>query len=290
MEYRAGGSVKAALALDRGRLFFGDYDGRFHAIDATNGRKLWTTGTSGARFGLSLGQLLLDAGGRLRARLRRQHRRQRLLVRRAQRQARVAQEDRRVRLLLPRSAVAYTTVYIGSYDKKLYALDARSGRVRWSRAHERADQRRPAVIGDLVFVSNLGKRTYAFGARTGQPIWETNKGAFNPAISDGERIYLVGYSSLFALDPAGIRFDRRRSSESDAPAGPAWRVAPHADRCSRAETAPGHHRGRTGVAAAPSFPDPPRYAREIGNDAWFPDPARYPDQIRNRRPPPVRPR
>ena len=47
------------------------------------------------------GQLLLDAGGRLRPRVRRQHRQQGVLVRRAQRHARVVQVDRRLRLLLP---------------------------------------------------------------------------------------------------------------------------------------------------------------------------------------------
>ena len=39
----------------------------------------------------------------------------------------------------------------------------------------------------------------AVGATTGKLIWSIGRGAFNPAISDGRRIYLVGYSSLFAL-------------------------------------------------------------------------------------------
>jgi hypothetical protein len=68
------------------------------------------------------------------------------------------------------------------------------------------------VIGDMVFVSNLRKRTVAYGARTGQKLWSTNKGAFNPAIADTERIYLVGYSSLFAMKPkeAGRKARRQR--------------------------------------------------------------------------------
>lgn len=55
------------------------------------------------------------------------------------------------------------------------------------------------VIGDMVFVSNLAKQTQAYGARTGQKLGETDKGAFNPAIADEQRIYLVGYSSLFSV-------------------------------------------------------------------------------------------
>ena len=92
------------------------------------------------------------------------------------------------------------TVYIGSYDGKLYALNARSGQVRWTRTSGGKISGGPVVIGDLVFYSNLTRRsTAAVGARTGELVWKTDRGAFNPAISDGRRIYLVGYSSMFML-------------------------------------------------------------------------------------------
>ena len=72
----------------------------------------------------------------------------------------------------------------------------------------------PAVIGDLVFYSNLSRRsTAAVGASTGKLVWSTGRGAFNPAISDGRRIYLVGYSSLFAL---GDRRTARRDARARA--------------------------------------------------------------------------
>ncbi len=77
---RPPGAVKGGLALDGDKLFFGDYGGKVHAIRAATGRKVWETGTSGGRFGLGRGQLLLDRRGRLRTRLHRQHRRLRLLV------------------------------------------------------------------------------------------------------------------------------------------------------------------------------------------------------------------
>jgi outer membrane protein assembly factor BamB len=93
------------------------------------------------------------------------------------------------------------TVYIGSYDNKLYALDARTGGVRWTRGAEGKISGGTVVIGDLVFYSTLNKTTTAVGARTGKFIWRTRRGAFNPAVSDGRRLFLVGYSSLFALMP-----------------------------------------------------------------------------------------
>ena len=207
--YRAGGAVKAALAMDRGRLFFGDYDGKMHAIRASNGKKLWVKGTEGARFGLSSGNFYSTpavAYGRVYIGNTDGN-----VYSFGAKDGALAWRKKTDGYVYSSPALAYSTVYIGSYDKKLYALDAQSGRVKWARRTSARISGGPVVLGDLVFVSNLGKRTYAFGARTGQKVWETNKGAFNPAIGDGERIYLVGYSSLFAMKP--------RADAVRAPAG-----------------------------------------------------------------------
>jgi hypothetical protein len=83
--------------------------------------------------------------------------------------------------------------------------------VRWARKSGGKISGGPVVVGDLVFYSNLTRRsTAAVGAATGRLVWKTGRGAFNPAISDGRRIYLVGYSSLFMLaDRAQARRDAR---------------------------------------------------------------------------------
>jgi hypothetical protein len=93
------------------------------------------------------------------------------------------------------------TVYFGSYDRRFYALDARSGAKRWVRdAHGRVSGG-AVVIGDTVWFSTLEQQTRALGARTGMLIWKISRGQFNPVVSDGQRIYLVGHSSLTALEP-----------------------------------------------------------------------------------------
>ena len=93
------------------------------------------------------------------------------------------------------------TVYFGSYDRRFYALDARSGATRWVRdAHGRVSGG-AVVIGDTVWFSTLEQQTRALGARTGMLIWKINRGQFNPVVSDGQRLYLVGHSSLTALEP-----------------------------------------------------------------------------------------
>ena len=83
--------------------------------------------------------------------------------------------------------------------------------MRWSRDTGGRISGGTVVLGDLVFVSTLRKTTHAYGARTGQKVWDTNKGAFNPAIGDGDRVYLVGYASLFAMKPrADAQAERRK--------------------------------------------------------------------------------
>jgi hypothetical protein len=82
------------------------------------------------------------------------------------------------------------------------------------------------IIGDLVFVSDLDKRTtWALGARTGRTAWKTRRGGFNPAISDGRRIYFTGFTSLFALDPVGRPFGGRAASSRTSAAEKRRRAA-----------------------------------------------------------------
>jgi PQQ-like domain len=113
------------------------------------------------------------------------------------------------------------TVYIGSYDGRLYAFDARSGSVRWAHNAGGKISGAPVVVGDLVFYSNLSRRSSAaLGAVTGKLVWSTGRGAFNPLISDGRRLYLVGYSSLFMLSPeARARRDERARDRLAGEAG-----------------------------------------------------------------------
>ena len=92
------------------------------------------------------------------------------------------------------------TVFIGSYDGRFYALDARSGSVLWERRAEGKISGGAVVLGDLVFYSTLNRHTTALGVATGQKVWTTGRGAFNPVVSNGRGIFLVGYTNLFGID------------------------------------------------------------------------------------------
>jgi outer membrane protein assembly factor BamB len=93
-------------------------------------------------------------------------------------------------------------VFIGSYSGQFMALDARSGSVIWTKDGYGKISGAASVIGDVVYFSSLSqRRTFALGARTGRTLWTFGRGAFNPAISDGIRIYITGYGSVYGFTP-----------------------------------------------------------------------------------------
>jgi outer membrane protein assembly factor BamB len=203
--YKAGGAVKGALALDDGRLFFGDYGGQVTAIRRADGKQLWKTGTSGGAFGLKSGNFYATASvayGRVYI-----GNTDGFVYSFGADSGKLAWRHKTGGYVYSSPAVSPVnggTVYAGSYDGKLYAFDARTGSVRWTHKSGGKISGGPVVIGDLVFYSNLSKHsTGAVGAANGKLVWSIGRGAFNPVISDGQRIYLVGYATLYALAEEG---------------------------------------------------------------------------------------
>jgi hypothetical protein len=109
------------------------------------------------------------------------------------------------------------TVYFGSYDGTFYALDARSGATRWTYRDGGKISGAATIVGGIVYYSNWGKRnTTALGARTGRRIWTSERGAFNPVVSDGQMIYLTGFSSVGAFEPLTAAQERKRAERQAA--------------------------------------------------------------------------
>jgi len=67
--------------------------------------------------------------------------------------------------------VAGDSVYVGSADHQLYALDRASGTVRWKFPTKGRVSSSPAVAGGLVYVASYDGRLYAVDAATGQQRW-----------------------------------------------------------------------------------------------------------------------
>ena len=215
---RAAGAVKGALALDNGKLYFGDYGGKVHAIRRADGSKVWETSPGGGPLGIGGGNFYSTAAvqyGRVYIGSTNGD-----VLSFSSADGKLAWRHRTGGFVYASPAVGQVrggrpTVYIGSYDGRFYALDARTGRPRWIRSLGRKISGAATVIGDIVFVSDLDERmTWALGARTGKTVWKTNRGGFHPAISDGRRVYFTAYSSLFGLDPRGRPFGGRVSASA----------------------------------------------------------------------------
>ncbi len=245
--YKADGAVKGGLALSQGRLFFGDYGGKVHAIRARDGSSIWETSGAGSAFGLKAGRFYstpATAYGRVYIGSL-----DGFVYSLAASNGKLAWRHRTGSYVYSSPAVASVpgagpTVYIGSYDGRLYAFNARSGSVRWAHNAGGKISGAPVVVGDLVFYSNLSRRSSAaLGAVTGKLVWSTGRGAFNPVISDGRRLYFVGYSSLFMLaSPAQARRDERARDRLAGAAGAgAARAKRKADK-RRAQAVRSHRR------------------------------------------------
>jgi outer membrane protein assembly factor BamB len=212
--FRAAGPVKGGLAADgRGHLFFGDYSGHVYALHQRNGHLMWRVGTSGAGFGFSSGRFYstpATAYGRVYI-----GNTDGFVYSYAASTGKLAWRTHTGGYVYGSPAIGQTpgpTVFIGSYDRKLYALNARSGRKRWVRRVPGRISGSAVVLGDMVWFSTLNHMTEALKARNGRPIYRTHRGYFNPIVSDGERIYLVGSTGIRALEPDWAYRARRRSA------------------------------------------------------------------------------
>jgi len=201
--YHAPGAVKASPTLSGGVLYFGDYSGHIQAISEQSGRRLWLSGSEGALFGsgtfystpaVVYGRVFLgNTDGRIYA---------------------YDAFSGRLDWAMQTGAYVYAspavtnapglgpTVYLGSYDGTFYAVNARSGHVSWQfNAHGRISGS-ATILGRIVYFADLGEhRTYGLGISTGRVFFEMGTGSFDPVISDGQHVYLTGYSGLYDLAP-----------------------------------------------------------------------------------------
>lgn len=188
--FRTGGPVASSPAVADGRVFFGSYDGRVYALDEKTGGLLWKFATGGERR--------FEARG----------------LHGLQPKQQTFADPYDVYLSSP--AVADGTVYVGSGDGHVYALDAANGALRWKADTGEVVHASPAVADGTVFVGNWASRLFAFDARSGAERWRFQAGTdelmhnqvgfqSSPAVAGG--VVYVGCrdSNLYAVDAASGR-------------------------------------------------------------------------------------
>jgi outer membrane protein assembly factor BamB len=214
-----GGPIKSAPAYQNGTLYVGDYGGYMNAVDAKTGEIRWQSSALGPGLGASgpFYSTPAVAFGRVYA---------------GNNDNRVYSFDRHDGTLawtystgdwaysgpaVARSRHSPPTVYIGSFDGNIYALDAKDGSLRWSRPTGGQVVGSLSAVGEIVYVAEFdGETTSGYRMRSGKQVFEYPYGTYTPVISDGRRLYLVGYSSITALKPYKYRLgvaDHRRANQ-----------------------------------------------------------------------------
>ena len=203
--YKATAAVKGGVALADGKLYFGDYAGVVHAVRERTGKKVWTSTTRGARFGTGSGQFYATpalAYGRVFIGNTDSN-----VYAFSAASGKLAWRTGTGGYVYASAAVAQVpggkpSVYLGSYDGRFYALDARSGKIRWRYKAPGRISGAATVVGDIVYFGDLKSRTTTgLNARSGRKVLRIGHGGFNPVVSDGRNLYVVGYASLAQLAP-----------------------------------------------------------------------------------------
>lgn len=181
------GPVASTPAVANGLLYFASYDGKFYALDAATGAQRWFFTTGGERRFEAKGlhgllpkhQTIADPFD----------------------------------IFLSSPVVVAGTVYFGSGDGHVYALDAVTGELRWKYATGDVVHGSPAYADGVVYVGSWDSFLYALDAKSGALRWRFQGGTdpvihnqvgfqSSPAVADG--VVYVGCrdSNLYALDAA----------------------------------------------------------------------------------------
>jgi PQQ enzyme-like repeat protein len=106
-------------------------------------------------------------------------------------------------------------VFFGSYDGTFYALDARSGKVRWTHRSGGKISGSPTIVGDVVYYADLGRAiTVGLKVGSGKVVFHYDIGAYDPIVSDGVNLYLTGNRSLTALEPRRLYKKREKAKQA----------------------------------------------------------------------------
>lgn len=201
---RLGTDIKASPSYSDGTIYVGDYEGGIHALEASSGKLRWTADTTKFPPGGSGGFYSSPAVAFGK-------------VYEARDDGTVYAVDQDSGKLVwhfvtsneiygsPAAAEVPGTpqsIYIGSYNHQLYALDAASGKERWRYDVGGEVPGTPTVVGTTVYSSSFQtKKTVGVDAKTGKKVFGWGSAGYTPVISDGERAFLTGFTTIWAFDP-----------------------------------------------------------------------------------------
>jgi outer membrane protein assembly factor BamB len=100
-------------------------------------------------------------------------------------------------------AIAYDTVYFGSTDSNLYAVDIHTGEIRWKFKAGSWVESSPAIVDGVVYFGSNDGYLYAVDADNGEKLWEFETDypiMSSPAVADGIVFFGGDDYYIYALD------------------------------------------------------------------------------------------
>lgn len=203
-QFNAPGAIKASPSYDDGKVFFADYQSSMFALDAASGKLAWRSNTSkvppygrGGFFSspaVAFGNVYAarDDG---------------TVYAFDEKTGKVQWHFETGDYVYGSPAVAQVpgtppTVYIGAENGRFFALDARTGKERWHYDVGGPIPGTATVIGHTVYTSSFKtQETTGLDVRTHKRTFHLKEAGYTPMVSDGERLFLVGYYDLIGLEP-----------------------------------------------------------------------------------------
>jgi outer membrane protein assembly factor BamB len=183
--FKTGSRVASSPAVYNGRVYFGSYDGNFYAVDAKSGEQRWKFASEGERRFTGRHLHGADPAGE-------------------------SMPDP-FDFYLSSPTIDADTVYVGSGDGNIYALDAASGALRWKFRTGGVVHASPAIANGILYIGSWDSYFYAIDARSGQERWRFKTGEdhelanqvgiqSSALIADGLVYFGCRDSNLYALD------------------------------------------------------------------------------------------
>jgi hypothetical protein len=203
-KFDAPGAIKASPSYHDGRVFAADYQSSMFALEAETGKLVWRTNTSKVppygRGGFFSSPAV--AFGRVYA-----ARDDGTVYAFDEKSGKVAWSFDAGGQVYGSPAVAQVpgtqpTVYIGAENGRFYALDAHSGKELWHYDVGGPIPGTATVIGHTVYTSSFKtEETIGLDVHIHKPTFHMKESGYTPMVSDGRRLYLIGYYDLIGLEP-----------------------------------------------------------------------------------------
>lgn len=184
-QYETHGEVTSSPAVADNTVYFASTDGYVYAANAQTGALQWRFMTGGERRFRAPGIHGIKPAGQM--------------------------MDDPFDMFISSPAIAAGTLYIGSGDHNVYALDSKTGALRWRFRTGDVVHATPAVAGGAVYIGSWDRNFYALDAATGALRWKFLTGddqkihnqigiEGSASVADGIVYFGCRDSHLYALD------------------------------------------------------------------------------------------